>query len=612
MHDGVTIKRDSPGSGGDPEASFRLLAETIPEIVFSVTPDGHCDFVNARWTEYTGLPREQAMEYGWLAALHPDDAGACRGRWQAALGRAESVEMECRFRRDDGQHRWFLVRAEPLRDDDGRPGRWLGTCTDIDARRRAEAGAQESEERYRALASATSDAIFLHESGTVLDVNEAFTEDFGYEPAEASGTDAVGLLAAPESRDDLRRRICSDSSGPHEAVLRRKDGSTFVAEVRCGTIRHRGRPVRVASVRDITERKRAEEAIRRSEARQRFLLGLHERLRPLDDPGAIQYEAARAVGEHLGAHRVGYGEVPEDGETIVIARNYTNGVPDIEGTYRFDDYGPDLLRNFRLGRTFVRTDIARDPSLSEAERAALGALHLGATADVPLLKDGRLVAVLFTHHREPRGWTGEELTLLEAVAELTWNAVVRARAEAALKRSEGRFRAAVDAVSGILWTNNARGEMEGEQPGWSALTGQSYEDYQGFGWSRAVHPEDARPTIDAWGRAVAERRTFVFEHRVRRHDGAWRRFAIRAIPVLREDGEVAEWVGVHTDVTEQRETEEALRRGEAEMRAVFQALTEGVVFLDTEGQVQAANEAVERTFGHSPQELGTRARPGSG
>jgi len=134
----------------------------------------------------------------------------------------------------------------------------------------------------------------------------------------------------------------------------------------------------------------------------------------------------------------------------------------------------------------------------------------------------------------------------------------RKRAEEALRASEARFRAAVQAVSGIVWTNNAEGEMAGEQPGWAALTGQSQKDYQGYGWAKAVHPDDTQPTVDAWNQAVAERRPFVFEHRVRRHDGAWRRFSIRAVPVPHQDGTVREWVGVHTDITEQREAEAEL------------------------------------------------------
>jgi len=118
--------------------------------------------------------------------------------------------------------------------------------------------------------------------------------------------------------------------------------------------------------------------------------------------------------------------------------------------------------------------------------------------------------------------------------------------------SEERFRGAINAVEGILWTNNAEGKMVGEQPGWAQLTGQQYDEYQGYGWARVVHPDDAQPTIDAWNIAVAARKPFVFEHRVLCKDGEWRLFSIKAIPVFEEDGNIREWVGVHTDITERR------------------------------------------------------------
>ncbi len=144
------------------------------------------------------------------------------------------------------------------------------------------------------------------------------------------------------------------------------------------------------------------------------------------------------------------------------------------------------------------------------------------------------------------------------------DATAQRASEHSLVQSEQRFRAAVDAVQGVLWTNSAEGEMRGEQPGWAALTGQRFDEYQGFGWARAVHPQDAQPTIDAWLDAVRWRKPFVFEHRVRRRDGEWRDFSIRAIPLVDAAGAVREWVGVHTDITERRRAEAALH--EADLR----------------------------------------------
>jgi PAS domain S-box-containing protein len=166
--------------------------------------------------------------------------------------------------------------------------------------------------------------------------------------------------------------------------------------------------------------------------------------------------------------------------------------------------------------------------------------------------------------------------------------------------AEERFRAAIDAVQGILWTNDATGRMVGEQPGWAALTGQSQAEYQGYGWSEAVHPEDAQATIEAWEAAVKERRTFVFEHRVRRRDGQWRLFSIRAVPTFDAQGGLREWVGVHTDITAQHAAEQALRdltvtleqrvksaiaeveRSESRFKAIFQTSYQykGIAALD--------------------------------
>lgn len=131
-------------------------------------------------------------------------------------------------------------------------------------------------------------------------------------------------------------------------------------------------------------------------------------------------------------------------------------------------------------------------------------------------------------------------------------------AEEALKQSEQRFRAAVGAV-GVMWTSDAQGDMRGEQPGWAQITGQSPAEYAGLGWLRALHPDDVAGTLTAWQDAVAGKLDFVFEHRVRGQDGQWRRYAVRAVPVLGADGAVREWVGVHIDVTQARKTAEALQ-----------------------------------------------------
>lgn len=171
----------------------------------------------------------------------------------------------------------------------------------------------------------------------------------------------------------------------------------------------------------------------------------------------------------------------------------------------------------------------------------------------------------------------------------------RLEAEQELRGSEARFRAAVQATSDIVWTSDPDGRMVGEQHDWSEFTGQSREQYDGFGWADAVHPDDGRPTVDAWTAAVAARATFDFEHRLRRRDGVYRSFAIRAIPVLSEDGAVREWVGVHRDVTEERERTLALELQNGQLRDQAMELESQTQELQatTEELLQRTAEAIQ-------------------
>ncbi|MFN6945366.1 MAG: PAS domain S-box protein [Cytophagaceae bacterium] len=144
----------------------------------------------------------------------------------------------------------------------------------------------------------------------------------------------------------------------------------------------------------------------------------------------------------------------------------------------------------------------------------------------------------------------------------------RKLAEEALKVSNERFQGAVAAIEGVLWTNNAEGKMEGVQPGWAELTGQKYDEYQGYGWSSAIHPDDAQATINAWEEAVKFSKTFLFEHRVRLRDGTYGHFSIRAIPLLNPDHSIREWVGVHTNITEKKLSDLALKESELRFRTL--------------------------------------------
>lgn len=130
--------------------------------------------------------------------------------------------------------------------------------------------------------------------------------------------------------------------------------------------------------------------------------------------------------------------------------------------------------------------------------------------------------------------------------------LARSAAEAEAARQQKRYRSLIDATCDVVWTTTPDGRMQGEQPGWARFTGQEPQSLQAEGWLAAVHPDDVDATWRAFKNGFDHRRGFTLEHRVRRHDGEFRHFKVRAEPVLESDGTIREWIGVHTDVTEQR------------------------------------------------------------
>lgn len=136
------------------EAQLRDLVENLPELAWSAQPDGHIDFYNRRWYEYTGTTFEQMQGWGWRSVHDPAMLKTVEERWQHSLERGEPFEMEFPLRGKDGAYRWFLTRVNPLRDASGRLTRWFGTNTDIQARKRAEA---DRETLIAALASSNAE-----------------------------------------------------------------------------------------------------------------------------------------------------------------------------------------------------------------------------------------------------------------------------------------------------------------------------------------------------------------------------------------------------------------------------------------------------------------------
>ena len=370
----------------------------------------------------------------------------------------------------------------------------------------------------------SSDDAIISKSldGIIQSWNAAAERMFGYTAAQAVGRHISLLIPADRANEEERIMIrlrAGERVEHFDTVRVQSDGQQVPVSLTISPIRDAGGQIVMASkiVRDITQRQAAEDVRRRSEQSLADFFENANVCLHWVGPDGIILRANRAELELLGHPSEEY-----IGHHIA---EFHADQPAIEA----------ILTCLTRGDTLIDY-----PARLRCKNGSIRDVLINSSV---LREDGE-----FIHTRC-----------------ITRDVTTQRRAEQGLRESEERYRAATAAVSDIIWTNNAEGLMEGEQRGWSDFTGQSREEYQGYGWSKAVHPDDGQPTVNAWNRAVAEKRVFVFEHRIRRHDGQWRHCLIRAVPILNADGKIREWVGVHTDITERKRDEEQLQQLAADL-----------------------------------------------
>jgi len=256
------------------EDRLRLVINTIPANVWSTLPDGAVDFVNQRWQELTGLPPDGALGWNWEAAVHPDDRPGFVAHWHAAVNNGEAMEHEVRVRGPDGEYRWLFVRNVPLRDEKGNIVKWYGTSVDVEERKQAEQALRRSESYLSEAQRLSHTGSWAYKAGGgPVYWSEENLRIWGFDLQQgAPDLEAVHQRMHPEDRD---REV-------EHAQSAARAGRDFTQEFRIvlpdGTVRHIqavGHPVFGASGKvievlgthvDVTERKRAEEALRRKEA----------------------------------------------------------------------------------------------------------------------------------------------------------------------------------------------------------------------------------------------------------------------------------------------------------------------------------------------------------
>ena len=372
---------------------------------------------------------------------------------------------------------------------------------------------QGAERPYRMLIEQMNEgAATLSTAGLILYCNARFAE-MVRTPLEKITATPFARFLAPDARAVFESSLVQQTPAKFEASLCAGADANLPVQLSINRINTDGSQVIGVVITDLTEQKRAEESLRKSNAYNR---GLFEACL---DPLA----AADPNGKII--------DINPTAEAITgVGRNELIG----------DDFAKYFTEPEKVAAAFQQT------------------FREGAVRDVLLevrRRDGQLFQLLCSAV-VLRDEAGKPVSLLASGRDIS--KVIAA--ERSLRESEERYRAVVAASSEMIWLTNAQGEIVEDHPSWREFTGFTFEEGKGFGWVNALHPDDRTPVLAAWRSAVASGTPFQTEYRFRRRDGEYRLFDVHGVPVRRPDGTIREWVGTCTDITDRRHHENERER----------------------------------------------------
>jgi PAS domain S-box-containing protein len=533
------------------DAYLKSLVNLVPDMLWRNDVTGNTSWYNQRWLDYTGQTMEEAQGYGWLEVIDPEDRAQSLANFQNAVNERRLLRQEHRIRGTDGNYRWFLIRAEPVFDARGCIIQWFGTATDIHEQRTVLETLRESEERLQLAADAATFGTYEYipqtdqiNWSTTLKAIHGLPED-----AEITFARLSEFIHPDDQEQTLgkfHQFLSPDAPGPyqHEFRIVRTDGAVrWVLDKGqvffTGEGEHRRVDRAIGVTLDITDRKLSEAALHESEQRLRTLI---ENL-----PGGAAFVVDRnlryllAEGEAL--YAAGFKREDLVGKTIFEAMP-----PELTAKYE------ELYRMALLGESFEHEHNAHD--------------HSYISRGTPLrTKSGEVYAVLA----------------------VSYDISDRKKAEVALRESEERFRLFVTASSDIIYRMSADWSQMRNLEGKNILASTENPSHT---WLETYIPKEEQPQV--WAviqEAIRTKSTFELEHRVIEQDGTIGWTFSRAIPMLNEQGEIIEWFGAASDVSDRKQTEAAI----AQDLKDTQLLRDLSARLVTEGNIQALYQEIMAT-----------------
>jgi formate hydrogenlyase transcriptional activator len=426
----LSKKRSSNKALSESKRWLRQLIDTIPQQIWNVSADGKMDFCNARWRKELGLTLEEVRGDGWHRMLHPEEKVRVLQAWDESVRTGNPYEVRHRHRMADGSFRWFLCRSIPLRDEQGKILRWLGSSTDIQDQKEAEEALRNSEQRWRGVFDNSKVGVALADASLrLVDVNAAFAHMVGYSPDELRGMSFLDFTYHDdrESCKDLIQQVLNGERQHFEMEKRyvRRDGALVWVRINGSLLDSGKSKLCVGLVEDITERKHLADAIQQERDRLRILLDLNRRFASKLDVREFFNALLAAVRELTGWEWATI-LLPESDSKLRVHLSPENvylreglTIP-IEGSLQGEVYRSGRPVSFNIEELPELCGVyGTTPWMQEIARAE----HVKTGRSLPLVFEGRIIGVLFLMSRNPQPATRSDLNFLQEVAALVSGAL---------------------------------------------------------------------------------------------------------------------------------------------------------------------------------------------
>jgi PAS domain S-box-containing protein len=547
----VTAARETEERIRQSERELRTIVDTIPAFVVSSLPDGCIDFVSQSWVEYTGCPREKHLKGGWVSVTHPQDHQRVMNTWRVALAAGEPFELELRSRQANGNYRWFLSRAVPLRDEAGEIVKWYATLTDIDDRKRAETLLAGEKRLFEMIARGDSRALIL----------DCLCRLF-----EEVATDSLSSILLLDANANTLRHGAAPSlpAGYTQAI----DGAVIGPSVgSCGTAAYRAEPVIVSDIatdplwadfRDLAlaHGLRACWSSPILSAEGGVLGTFATYYREPRSPTPQEHNVIEQV-THLASIALERDQAEEELQeraNLLDLIHDTVFVRDMNDVITYWNRGAEerygWTRQEALGKVAHRLLQTIFPQPLEEINAELLRVDRWEGELIHSRRDGTPV-VLASRWALRRDEARKPVAILETNNDIT---------------ERNRWRSLTEALPQLVWAATPDGTTDYFSTQWTEYTGVPEAGLLGWRWMEVLHPDDLENTRKVWADSVAGRRLYDVEYRVRRHDGAYGWFKTRGTPIRDSEGRIIKWFGTCTDITDRRRAEEALHHSEQALR----------------------------------------------